>query len=456
MGITGFQPFIRKTYNGAFNEKWLKTYDNLYIDLNFVLHNICDVSNTIEELLENFINSLKIIIKEYTPTKRLFLIADGVAPNAKLFLQRERRINNISKNLSLHLSVGSKFMRNLEENLNDFIKSIEEKYNIEIITQIIDPNEGEIKIRYQVQKIQNKNKEDTHAIYSGDSDTILLLMTCDDVSKIYNVIKIKSEKITLHIGKLFEIHENLYGGNKYDFVFLNMLMGNDYIPSVSCLKFENLWDSYKFFSKYFEKLIYYETENKLKINETFFNCVITRAIKDIKKGYLVRFNVNSLIQEEINNNYKKYVEGLFWCFNMYAKGDCYDYEYIYDIKYKPHVYGVLLSLLANSTYELKKNNPLNYELCGILLIPSHSKKNVLTKKQILISQELEKEFSILYEEEKCNSCKENKEHKNTHKKLDLCVLEKIKKYYLKISDNFDNYEEYKIIKTTNMFKKRLV
>ena len=41
--------------------------------------------------IKDFLVSL---MKNNVPTKRLYLIADGVAPMAKMILQRERRINN--------------------------------------------------------------------------------------------------------------------------------------------------------------------------------------------------------------------------------------------------------------------------------------------------------------------------------------------------------------------------
>jgi 5'-3' exonuclease len=403
MGIKDFQPHIRKTYDGAFKEKWLDTYDNLYIDINYVLHLLCYSTETEAELIIKLKDFLVSLMKNNVPTKRLYLIADGVAPMAKMILQRERRINKTNNEitqLSLKLTVGTKFMSDLQFHLTDFVKYIEDNYKIKVIIMFIEPGEGEIKIRKQVQQTQNENKNDTHIVFSSDSDMVMLLMTCDDVSKIYIIIKNKINTLILNVGKLYEIHIEKFGKTKtakYDFVFLNILMGNDYLPHVSCSKFDNLWQSYKIFSNNFEEgLVIYNT-TYIKINKIFLSCILLNLLKHEKPVYVNKFKIKTLFDQETRITYEKYCDGLYWCLGMYIMGYCADYEYIYDTKTKPHIVGVLNTLMAKDTYEIKITNPINYELYGMLIVPKIARKILLSKKQNNIVKQLEILHTQFYE-----------------------------------------------------------
>ena len=78
-------------------------------------------------------------------------------------------------------------------------------------------------------------------------------------------------------------------------------------------------------------------------------------------------------------------------------GYCADYEYIYDTKTKPHIVGVLNTLMAKDTYEIKITNPINYELYGMLIVPKIARKILLSKKQNNIVKQLEILHTQFYE-----------------------------------------------------------
>lgn len=494
MGIPKFHQYILKTYPEACKRKWCNNYDNLYIDINHILYDVSGNAKNIKEVIVNLNDYLRyIIIEVLKPKKRVFIAADGPAPMAKLMEQRRRRLDTVKKlnendefkindNITLNFTPGTKFMKNLEKHIKGLIKYLDINYNLEVITNICEPNEGEIKVKFFVIDIQKKYPNDTHVIFSGDSDMILLLFTCHNLDKIYHM---SNKKTIISMGKLYESHITLFGysdTSKHDFVFLNMLMGNDYFPKVQYLKLENLWNAYRELIPYRKNgLIKYNYE-EMEIDSIFFHDLLYVATKNTPKGYLNRFSVNDLKYPYYND----YLKGLYWCFNMYITGTCKDYRYIYDHASSPHVSGIMLKILFNTKYKILSYNPVDTDLYSILLIPEKA-RSLLTTKQNSIIDKLYKKYPIIYEEGRCEKCrtyaqdisKLNKKrrlldtdseeriklnnkigrkskkyriHKKTHNKITANKIKKIQNYVLKlkeetkdnnyVDDNDNSDEEY--------------
>lgn len=417
MGITNFQPFVKKTYKKACKKKFDVKYDNLYIDLNHVLHHICYVSTSTDDMIERCREYLRNTIQIINPQKRVIICADGVAPLAKMLLQRKRRLDKNKNNLSLHLSPGTAFMMNLESALTSFINYIKEKYNVEVLMYIVDANEGEIKIKHQLCKIQKKNPNDTHIVFSADSDVILLLFTCDNLYKIYQMID--KEHTIIHYGTMYDEHCKLYGYTdtmKNDFVFINLMMGNDYIPKVNYFKMENIWEAYKFVSSYRPHGMVTIKDAEISIDPIFIHDLLYIGSKNVAKHFIKRFEL-----PDLKCGYENYVNGLYWSFGIYT-GKCSDYRYIYDNKNSNiHIVGVMLTLLARSTYTIISTTTIDIDLYGILLIPSQLAPTLLSKEQNLIAEKLVKKYPIIYEEGLCTKCN---------------------KYYKQLSDLKKNLEQY--------------
>lgn len=419
MGINNFQKYIKNTYSHACRDKWLENYDNMYIDLNHILHRVCYYSNDAKDMLERTMKYMIGIIIHNAPKKRLILVADGPAPLAKLLLQKERRLHaaKSDKCLSLNLTPGTKFMFNLEKALQGFVRYVEKKYMIEVITLITDQNEGEIKIKYQLQKIHNKCPNDTHVVYSGDSDMILILFTCDDLSKIYQIL---SKKCILSYGTMYDIHIEKFQNTKstkYDFVFINLLMGNDYLPKVSYIKLENVWDVYKKIARYKNNGLVSYSDSEIKIDPIFFHDLLFLASSKISNHFMKMFKISQLRWKL----YYDYVQGLYWCFGMYVSGNCSNYKYVYDHFNRPHITGVMLTVMANTTFKASIEPPIDIELYGILLIPEKT-KHLLSREQNLIIDRLIEKFPIIYEMERCNECEQlyrtNCELRDKHQDMD--------------------------------------
>jgi hypothetical protein len=457
MGIHNFQQYIKKTYDGACRKKWLNCYDNLYIDLNHILHTSCYVSKNLDELMETTKEQLKNIIFFNKPTKRLIIIADGSAPLAKLILQRKRRLesvrsidDNVSPHdayidrLNLNLTPCTKFMTMMERSIMDFVHYVENTYKIEVITFLSDAGEGEVKIKYQVLKYQKKYPDETHAIYSNDSDMILLLFTCEDLSKIYQIIR---KEYIISFGKMYHMHMQMIFGNqpvvkdftkeisqiKYDFVLINLLMGNDYLPKASFLKLENVWKAYQIIApnRYIvrrdNQLIIDWTKglivcnnSDIRIDPIFFHDLIYNATKHTPKHLLKKFTFESLK----DSLYSDYIKGLYWCFAMYRVGSCLDCCYAYDHRTAPHITGVMLSIMTTQSYHIEETRRnIDQGLYGILLIPEKA-KNLLNKEQQMVLEKMLVKHPIIYEEGRCEKCKNyhkqmselNREYKSIMKK----------------------------------------
>lgn len=469
MGINKFQQYLKNTYCTAYKERWLDTYDNLYIDLNYVLYHICYVSSSKEDILLRTKDYLLGIIRYTKPKKRIIIVSDGTAPLAKLMLQRKRRLDKIdvysdtifdeTKHFTLHFTPGTEFMMTLRENLIDFETYIKETYNLNVIISITEPDEGEIKIRKILQNIQNAELSDTHIVYSGDSDMILLLFTCHKLTNIYQTPK-NNEIISLN--ELYNEHIHKFGktdSTKYDFVFINLLMGNDYIPKVLYITFEKIWTTYAEISRYFTGGLISYNYNSIKLDPIFLHDLLYITSKKIAKGYLNRFKIGDLK----NRYYKNYVDGLYWCFSMYITGNCFDYSYIYNYNITPHISGVILSLIAYNRYTMIETEPFDSGLYSILLIPNKA-NSILSDNNKQIAHMIEQKYPIIYEEECCRDCKQYiqslltlnnnrknildktnekdkasrdiklcsdryKQHKKTHNKLNYDIINEIYRYY---------------------------
>lgn len=393
MGIGKFQKFIKENYSKSIKAFWLSSYDNLYIDINHVLHHVCYLSSDISDLRKRFMDYLNGIITTLKPTKRLILAADGPAPLAKFLLQRKRRFssNNNSHNNHLHLSPGTKFMMNLTQNINSFVLFIKEKYNIEVITLIPDHDEGEIKIRKCIDDYQKMNNSETHIVYSGDSDTILLLFATKYNDRVYQAL---SKTSIISIGELYNIHVKKYCKSnnmsvKEDFVFLNLLIGNDYIPKTLYLTLDNIWDSYKVLTRYKKKCLINYDNHKVFIEPVFLHDLIYLSTKNTKKHF------KKFALENIKDSmYDNYTNGLYWCFDMYMSGSCNNYNYYYKSDMSPHYIGVMMTLMANNIKVLpnKETHTLCPELYGILLIPLSESKDILSERQMTISKKIYEKY----------------------------------------------------------------
>ncbi len=403
MGIVNFHKFLKEKYNDAFKKTWLETYDHIYIDLNYALHYSSYGAHTEKEIYTRLYKFIENTLLELVPTKTVVLATDGSAPLAKLLLQRRRRMNiskNSSNNFGLLFTVGTKFMESLNEKMMDFMKYIEIVFCIKV-EFIGGVDESELKLKRKISEC--KNSKDSHIFVSNDADTIVMLCTLNNFKNVF--VHNKSE--TLSICKLLDLHTDSVGCSKnfgLDFAFISILFGNDYLPKLKYINYENVWKAYK--SNIINK--------DLSINKNILSLFLSSLKKLLKECYNNKFEIDELYHPMYDN----YLDGLTWCLNMYYNGKCYRYNYMYKYDISPHPIGLLFHIykypdslkLNTETYE-----HINQQLYPILVLPKSSIH--LIDKQY---HEFANKSKILYQEEECEECKYSKniiKHKKTHKDI---------------------------------------
>ncbi|KAI8052175.1 putative 5-3 exonuclease, partial [Syncephalis plumigaleata] len=195
--------------------------DHLYIDMNTILHKTCYESKFLANIPEKLIfqsifHYLDKLVSILKPTKRLYIVIDGVPPRAKMAFQRVkrtrfdlilekvieerpqlRRVDNMD-NVMRSLAPGSEFMERMASHLRYFIHlKISTDVNWRQLDVIFSddrvPGEGEYKIAqyiYQCKSEDHVSSSIRHCIYANDSDLLIIglathehnVMVLDDVS----------------------------------------------------------------------------------------------------------------------------------------------------------------------------------------------------------------------------------------------------------------------------------
>ena len=183
MGVEKFHKWLCNTYPNSFRKSNYDFYDNVYIDINCILHRI--VAGSINEniLFGRFYSYIDFVLKNNIPTKRLTFAIDGAAPFAKIILQRKRRLK-ISRNIDqqndvlsivspLHFTPGTKFMKSLPEKINKYIKKIEVSYKIKVEV-LFGSGEAEFKLIRKLLDIAKDKNNETHLLVSTDADMVIM------------------------------------------------------------------------------------------------------------------------------------------------------------------------------------------------------------------------------------------------------------------------------------------
>jgi 5'-3' exonuclease len=372
MGITNFYKWIKTEYSNCIKPIDEECYNHVHVDMNYLLHLCvydCDNFDILIKKIETVILDVCIKIQ---PSDSLNIFCDGTSPFAKLILQRERRFNNNNSDI-LHFTPGTTFIKSIPDKLKKLLHNIENQFNIEINIDVINPGESEIKIKNRLLEYYNKDKNKSHILLTNDADVILILTSHESYNKCYILLK----HDILSINKLINEHIKKYGKSEYpylDFSFLNLFLGNDYLPKLYYVTNKNLWEAYKFNinliddSKKF--LIKFNNDNKIMINyDLLFDIFNTLLIKISRK------KINNT--EYIDDIYKNYFDGLIWNFKMYNIGICNDYYYYCKIKKPIDILNLIMYLTdKKNTYNDYniENKPISSELCSILILPESGKK----------------------------------------------------------------------------------
>lgn len=409
MGITNFHKMIKENYSNAFQKKWLDNYDNVYVDLNYVLHYCSYSSHSEDDVFTKLYAFFDCILAELIPTKSLTICSDGVAPLAKLILQRQRRLN-VSKNIdsekttndfsTMLFTPGTAFMKNLNNKLTNYFNYVSNTFNITINYLDSTFDEAELKLKFKLMENINQNKMHSHIVVTNDADVIVMLTTLQYLDNTFVFCRSNQQNEILSIGKLIDLHTDKVGCSlnpNYDFALVSIMMGNDYIPKIKLVDFEKLWEAYaNVLMSNSNGLVNLD----LTINDTFFVKMLNQIIYLSKQTYPNTVNVYNAFSDLYSN----YLDGLTWCLHTYQSGKCIRYNYMYEYQDAPHPLGLIFNIIQNKNL-LKFNKTISPaitpELYAILVLPDFA-RNLIDKKY----HKFMNQNDILYTTEKCKKCAE--------------------------------------------------
>ena len=214
MGVPKFYRWLSERYP-LINQKVTATSraecDNLYLDMNGIIHNSAHSDDSTDELRlrlteqQIFTNVFKYLDKLFRlvrPRKLLYMALDGVAPRAKMNQQRQRRFRSAAEAASQlqlakqrgevvgdlqpfdsnQITPGTEFMKRLSDALKYFIRrKMKEDSAWQRIKVVLSgsevPGEGEHKIMLFIRNIKmqaNYNPNIRHVLYGLDADLIFL------------------------------------------------------------------------------------------------------------------------------------------------------------------------------------------------------------------------------------------------------------------------------------------
>ena len=174
-------------YPNVYQEKHLEYYDHVLIDMNYLLHYCSYHINDIECIYNKLYHLIDTILNNVVPTKSITFALDGVAPLAKLKLQKQRRKHMIKNNVEIQLSVGTEFMNNLKDKMKNYLEFVSKVFNVTVNFDDSDYDEAEIKIERKIIELSNNsnNVNDSFIIISSDTDVIVMMMMLKQYDSIY-------------------------------------------------------------------------------------------------------------------------------------------------------------------------------------------------------------------------------------------------------------------------------
>lgn len=381
MGIKDFQKNLKANYEQAYSNHYLNNYDHILVDLNYVLH-YCSYSIKYEDdIYDKIYNFFDNILELITPTKTLVITSDGVAPLAKIILQRQRRLN-IKKSSkddgfsSIIFTYGTKFMNTLYDKIKDYFNFIEKSYCIKVIFLDSKFDEAELKLTKYIIDTLKIYENDSFIYVTNDSDVLLMLSCIDNPFNLF--IYSKSTNNILSVGKLLDIHTTKYGITRNynnDFTLINIMLGNDYIPKINLIDFDKLWNAYKFVTTINKNGIINDNE----LNIEFLYKLMYKIFIDLKPFLRKKYGYDSLKK----SIYKNYFDGLLWCFDMYKNGICSRYNFMYFSNDNPNPFGIIFNITKYKNTKLFSLNksiylPIEHNLYPLLVLPK-SEKHLISK-----------------------------------------------------------------------------
>ena len=380
-----------------------KIVDNLFFDLNCLIHPCCANETDENIMLNNIYEKINDIIELVKP-KYIYIAVDGPCPMPKIKQQRQRRFQSATQNKKWDtnaITPGTKFMNKLDK----FLTKHFTKHNIELSLSSI-PGEGEQKIFHH---IRNKSLNN-NVVYGLDADLIMLSLI--DKSKIsllrerteYNIECVDDEYIYLDI----DILKSSINISPEDYVFICFFIGNDFIkntPSINIRyhgldvlldtyfklknkygnmfyivnRFENNYINLRYFREFINELSKKEDERiktimrirdhqqknlsrntltyeERKLNEPILDRTIEKKIFDDicnwREKYYNYFEISD--DDMINSMCQNYIESFIWTINYYLN-DCVNWSWSYNYIVAPSLFNIYKYLEKIDELKIERN-----------------------------------------------------------------------------------------------------
>jgi 5'-3' exonuclease len=386
MGIPSYFSYIIRKHPYIVTK--LQRADNLYLDSNSIIYDVvaslevCTEETIMKMVCEKIDDYLKLV-----QPKRVIVAFDGVPPMAKIKQQRERRFKSWlipSKPTSwntLQITPGTAFMKNLDVVLHNYFATYDTKYDYFKLSTSVEEGEGEHKIFAHIREYPEYHKTHKTLVYGLDSDLIVLSLNhlqYGDIRLLREAPAFMMDDRELHVldvPKLAEGICELIGPKLPDYIFMTLLLGNDFMPHFPALNlrtsgFDTLLQTYtscmgptdrlfdeeiqwshvkRFIQALSDKehgimVKEYHARNRLRVdvsteekkntNMPILQREKEHAICPVQKGWEKRYYQTLFHTPNIPMICKNYTDMLQWNMKYYTTG-CMDWSIYYHYMYPP-------------------------------------------------------------------------------------------------------------------------
>jgi 5'-3' exonuclease len=329
---------IKNFYHGWFKHRFKCTavekpdIDVLAMDINGLFYNcsqqVCRHEKPIM-LFKKVCENIDIIRRTINPQKKFIICVDGVAGLGKMNqqrLRRQRANRHIYSYNTNCFTPGTELLDNMTRYIDWYIRNMiscsPEWQNIEIIfSNEKVPGEGEHKIMKYIKSLVPIDQ--SICIYGCDADLILLTSLLSHTNvHIARECKGKIDFINISEFKTQLVDILRWDGDRYfndvvaiqDFVFILSLVGNDFIPPISCLSIVHgamdiIINAYIATGTKHGHITYTNSLSFITIH----NISLFRFFKNMSL-YEKRSHVSSA------SSASSYIDGMIWTINYYKNG----------------------------------------------------------------------------------------------------------------------------------------
>ncbi|ODM95979.1 5'-3' exoribonuclease 1 [Orchesella cincta] len=248
--------------------RMIPEFDNLYLDMNGIIHNCShpndeDVHLRIpeENIFRDIFHYIDFLFRMIKPCRVFFMAIDGVAPRAKMNQQRGRRFRSarlaeeqeaeaIRQGEKLPseerfdsncITPGTEFMARLHEQLKYFVSvkvstdPLWQRKGLHIYLSGHDvPGEGEHKIMDFIRHIRSQPQYDAetrHCLYGLDADLMMLGLSTHELR--FSLLRDYLDEEFLDLKNKLKDHPHITYDLECvidDWILMNILVGNDFVP----------------------------------------------------------------------------------------------------------------------------------------------------------------------------------------------------------------------------------